>query len=82
VPSFYVIMDDVARLFSWIFTRFVGAKDEPKIVDPELAAVDAKVETVGSEVDGLAAKLDAIEDRVAALTKPTTTVKQFKPAAE
>ncbi len=82
VPSYYVVMDDVARLFSWIFRRFVGARDEPKVVDADVAAVDAKVEHVGTEVDGLAAKLDAMEERVAALAKPSATIKQFKPAAE
>jgi hydrophobic/amphiphilic exporter-1 (mainly G- bacteria), HAE1 family len=76
VPSFYVVMDDLARLFSWIFRRFIGAVDEPKVVD--LAAVDVKVEHVGAEVDGLAAKLDALEDHISAMTK--TNVTKFKAA--
>ena len=29
VPSFYTVMDDVGRFFSWIFGRFVGPVDEP-----------------------------------------------------
>ena len=28
VPSIYSVMDDVTRLFSWVFGRFVGPKDE------------------------------------------------------
>ena len=28
VPSMYSVMDDVTRLFSWVFGRFVGPKDE------------------------------------------------------
>lgn len=28
VPSFYTVMDDVGRFFSWIFGRFVGPADE------------------------------------------------------
>jgi HAE1 family hydrophobic/amphiphilic exporter-1 len=29
VPSFYTVMDDVGRVFGWIFGRFVGPADEP-----------------------------------------------------
>ncbi len=29
VPSFYTVMDDVARFSGWLFGRFVGPKDEP-----------------------------------------------------
>ena len=68
VPSFYVVMDDVARLFAWVFGRFVGASDEPKIQDPELAAVDARV--------------DDLQEQLARLTHPTPTLVKFKPAAE
>jgi HAE1 family hydrophobic/amphiphilic exporter-1 len=28
VPSFYTVMDDVSRFFSWVFGRFVGPKEE------------------------------------------------------
>ncbi|WP_439574185.1 efflux RND transporter permease subunit [Phreatobacter sp.] len=35
VPSFYTVMDDVSRFFSWVFGRFVGPVDEP---DDEAAA--------------------------------------------
>lgn len=69
VPSFYVVMDDVARLFRWVFARFIGKRDEPKVVDPDVAAVDARV--------------DELEEQLARLTaKPSATIKQFKPAAE
>ena len=68
VPSFYVVMDDVARLFAWVFGRFVGESDEPKIQDPELAAVDARV--------------DDLQEQLARLSHPTPTLVKFKPAAE
>lgn len=29
VPAFFVLMDDLSRFFAWIFSRFVGATDEP-----------------------------------------------------
>ncbi|MBG1231939.1 efflux RND transporter permease subunit [Aestuariivirga litoralis] len=83
VPSYYIVMDDIARLFGWIFGRFVGKTDEPAIQDPALAAVDAKVEHVGTEVDGLAAKIDTLEEKLQKLiSKPSGSVTKFKTAAE
>jgi hydrophobic/amphiphilic exporter-1 (mainly G- bacteria), HAE1 family len=29
VPSFFTVMDDVSRLMSWMFGRFIGPTDEP-----------------------------------------------------
>jgi hydrophobe/amphiphile efflux-1 (HAE1) family protein len=29
VPAFFILMDDLARAFSWMFSRFVGPTDEP-----------------------------------------------------
>ncbi|WP_343117321.1 efflux RND transporter permease subunit [Ostreiculturibacter nitratireducens] len=59
VPSFFLIMDDLARLLGWIFGRFVGHKEaEPEAPDPvELAA----------SVEGTTTALDSLEDRVRAL---------------
>ena len=82
VPSFYVVMDDVARLFSWVFGRFVGKRDEPKVVDPEVAAVDARVSAVDADVDGLVARVEELEGRLANSVKPVSNVTKFKPAAE
>ncbi len=82
VPSFYIVMDDFARLFSWMFSRFVGKKDEPRMVDPDVAAVESKVSVIDDEIEDLAAKLDVIEEKLAKLTKPSATVSKFKPAAE
>jgi multidrug efflux pump subunit AcrB len=30
VPAFFILMDDLSRLFSWAFGRFVGPTDEPE----------------------------------------------------
>lgn len=38
VPAVFVLMDDVGKLISWMFSRFVGPKDEP----PSLASVATK----------------------------------------
>ena len=60
VPSFYLIMDDVQRLLSWAFGRFVGARDEePELPGPreladgiearraEIAALEARLSQLG-----------------------------------
>ncbi len=38
VPSFYLVMDDIASLIWKLFGRFVGPTDEPDTQDPETAA--------------------------------------------
>jgi hydrophobe/amphiphile efflux-1 (HAE1) family protein len=60
VPSFFLIMDDVQRVLSWIFGRFVGARDE----DPE--APDTRdlanaLDQRGTEIAGLEARLRRLE---------------------
>ncbi len=82
VPSFYIVMDDAARFFRWIFGRFVGKRDEPKVIDREVAAVGARVSAVDAEVDGLAAKVEEMEGKLADLIKPVRNVAKFKSAAE
>jgi multidrug efflux pump subunit AcrB len=49
VPSFYVVMDDLARLTSWIFGRFIGKVDEPlhhDVSPEEMATALAKANTL------------------------------------
>ncbi|RXF73657.1 efflux RND transporter permease subunit [Hansschlegelia zhihuaiae] len=41
VPAAFTILDDVRRIFSWIFGRFVGPKDEP---DEPMLPLPAPVE--------------------------------------
>jgi multidrug efflux pump subunit AcrB len=75
VPSFYIVMDDLARLFSWMFSRFVGATDEPKVSGSveELAVQQSKTEMA---LEQLADKIDAVEDRIAdVLAKKSTSLK-------
>ncbi|HEX2134360.1 MAG TPA: efflux RND transporter permease subunit [Microvirga sp.] len=37
VPAFFILMDDLSRLFGWAFGRFVGPADEPE-PEPGIAA--------------------------------------------
>jgi hydrophobic/amphiphilic exporter-1 (mainly G- bacteria), HAE1 family len=38
VPSAYAVMDDLTRLFVWMFGRFIGPKDEPDEAAPAAPA--------------------------------------------
>ncbi len=63
VPSFYIVMDDLARLTHWVFSRFVGATDEPAVPDLEvLAKQQTKTEAA---LEQLADKIDLVEERLA-----------------
>ena len=37
VPAFFILMDDLSRLFRWMFARFVGPTDEPEF-EPSIVA--------------------------------------------
>jgi hydrophobe/amphiphile efflux-1 (HAE1) family protein len=44
VPAFFILMDDLSRLFSRLFSRFVGPKDEP-----DTEAFDRAIPAVASD---------------------------------
>ncbi|MFC1458155.1 efflux RND transporter permease subunit [Microvirga arabica] len=46
VPAFFILMDDLSRLFSRLFSRFVGPKDEP-----ETEAFDRAIPVVRADAD-------------------------------
>ena len=56
VPSFYLIMDDLSRLLSWVFGRFVGKKDEedeapePRVIAQDLAVARAEIAALQSRL--------------------------------
>ncbi len=72
VPSFYIVMDDLARLTSWTFGRFVGASDEPTVIDP----VREKVEGVEGVVQQVGVAVNHVEDDVAALQHRIQSMEQ------
>jgi hydrophobic/amphiphilic exporter-1 (mainly G- bacteria), HAE1 family len=89
VPSFFIVMDDLARLTSWVFSRFVGATDEPKVVDPEIEALHGDVGKVGTAVDEmgneiytLTAKMRDMERKLETLRQPPPRKPNLKLAAE
>ena len=62
VPSFFLIMDDLSRLFSWIFGRFVGGK-EVELSSPEPALLAASVMDNKSEIEALHHRLAELESQ-------------------
>jgi multidrug efflux pump subunit AcrB len=63
VPSFYLMMDDISRLLSWVFVRMIGKKEaEPDAPAPEVLA--ERIADREREVSLLNARLGALEDRV------------------
>jgi hydrophobe/amphiphile efflux-1 (HAE1) family protein len=63
VPSFYIVMDDLARLTRWVFSRFVGATDEAPVADLEVLAKQQSQTEVALEQ--LADKIESVEERLA-----------------
>lgn len=60
VPSFFLIMDDLSRLLSWIFGRLVGPRDEePEAPSAEALAHDIAV--TNREVAVLRSRLATLE---------------------
>ena len=71
VPSFYIVMDDVAKFFAWLFGRFVGAADEATKVDHTLDEVKAAIARSDAALEHLDDRIDQVEAEVAAkLTTP------------
>jgi hypothetical protein len=62
VPSFYIVMDDLARLTRWLFSRFIGKTDDAPVATVEdLVVQQSKTEKA---LEQLADKIDDIEDLV------------------
>lgn len=63
VPSFYIIMDDLARLTSWAFGRFIGKTDEPVVKDENIERVEAALARTNASVQAIEAKVGTVEDQ-------------------
>jgi predicted RND superfamily exporter protein len=60
VPSMYLVMDDVSRLFGWVLGRFIGKKE----AEPEAPEAHVLAERIAKGNDDLAllqARLQALE---------------------
>jgi hydrophobic/amphiphilic exporter-1 (mainly G- bacteria), HAE1 family len=82
VPSFYIAMDDLARLFKWLFSRFIGASDEAELHDPRLEKIEGALAATSEEVDDLADKINIFEDKIKVLANQIPKPPKLKIAAE
>jgi multidrug efflux pump subunit AcrB len=60
VPSFFLIMDDLSRVFSWVFGRLVGKKDEEPL-PPDNAELAVELARREAEIADLAARIYHLE---------------------
>jgi hypothetical protein len=82
VPSFYVVMDDLARLTKWTFMRFAGARDEAAFVDPEIEKLRLEQSKTSDAVGALQEKLMAVHDRIEDVAASVSKKPKLKVAAE
>jgi hypothetical protein len=69
VPSFFLIMDDLGRLLSWVFSRFVGKKEVEETA-PDGFELARSVSAAEAEIEALRG---AVEDLRSGLAKGGTT---------
>jgi multidrug efflux pump subunit AcrB len=61
VPSMYLAMDDLSRLFSWVLGRFLGKKEvEPE--NPEAHVLAERIESGRQDMALLQGRLSALEE--------------------
>jgi multidrug efflux pump subunit AcrB len=60
VPSMYLVMDDVSRLFGWVLGRFIGKK-EPEPEAPEAHVLAERIAKGNEDMAQLKARLAALE---------------------
>ncbi|MCU0828308.1 MAG: efflux RND transporter permease subunit [Tabrizicola sp.] len=69
VPSMYLAMDDLSRLFSWLLGRFLGKKEvEPE--SPEAHVLAERIDKAREENALLQGRLSALEAAVASRKAP------------
>ncbi|MCZ4290589.1 efflux RND transporter permease subunit [Hoeflea alexandrii] len=74
VPSFFLIMDDLSRLLSWIFSRFIGPKEEEmEVLEPE--AMTVAIGENSEEIAALRERLSRLEGQ-AERTPPKLVITQ------
>jgi multidrug efflux pump subunit AcrB len=74
VPSFYIVMDDVARLFAWLFGRFAGPQDEAVVVDHTMDEVKAAIARSDAALEHLDDRIDSVEAKLNPPKKPKLTL--------
>jgi hypothetical protein len=61
VPSMYLVMDDLSRLFGWVLSRFIGQKEaEPE--SPEAHVLAERIDRGREDMALLQGRLAALEE--------------------
>jgi multidrug efflux pump subunit AcrB len=69
VPSMYLVMDDLSRLFSWVLGRFLGKKEvEPE--NPETHVLAERIEKGREELALVQGRLMALEAQLTGKSRP------------
>jgi len=69
VPSMYLVMDDLSRLFSWVLGRFLGKKEvEPE--NPEAHVLAERIEKGRQELALVQGRLMALEAQLTGKSRP------------
>ncbi len=82
VPSFYVVMDDVARLVSWTFRRFIGKADVEPAEDERMVVAESAISENEAAVKEVADRVDQLEAKVDHLAKVPPKKPKLSLAAE
>jgi len=63
VPSLYLVMDDLSRLLTWIFSHVIGKK-EPEPEAPAAEVLASRIERLRENLALVGGRLGAVEERV------------------
>ena len=63
VPSLYLVMDDLSRLLTWIFSHVIGKK-EPEPEAPAAEVLAGRIETLRESLALVGGRLGLVEDKV------------------
>jgi multidrug efflux pump subunit AcrB len=78
VPSFYIIMDDMAHGTRWLLGRFVGPTDEPKSEDMSPQEIKSALGEANERIAELSEEIDVVKTRVT--VKPAPNAETPKPS--
>jgi hydrophobic/amphiphilic exporter-1 (mainly G- bacteria), HAE1 family len=89
VPSFYIVMDDMARLLSWGFRRFIGQSEVVETHDVRMEQAESAIADTSSRlsstqnaVSGLGEKVADLQERVEDISKAVVKKPKLSLAAE
>jgi hypothetical protein len=73
VPSFYLMMDDISRILSWVFSRMIGKKDD-EVDAPTREVLAERISARDGDVSLLNARISELEERMNKRRGPSATL--------